>query len=343
MPAAEPSSGAGPGGADGSKPSVGYTLRISRLTIDKLGVKLYDKVSAAVAELIANGYDADAREVVVELPLGTELATKDKSTKQPDDKGYEIVVTDDGHGMTPDEARAFYLQVGRDRRAHEDQGARSRGKQRPVMGRKGIGKLAPFGICRVIEVLSAGGEKVEGKGHLVTHFFLDFDQIVQDTDAPVPLKVGDRDETYSGASGTTIRLTMFLPKRVPTADTFHRQVATRFALAAPDFTIKIKPPRHQFASADYERLQNYVDAFTEFFASHASMVEAFPDGWVIDLVADGVSLTNSTQKHAFQAFEANRSVVRRTWNDFLASATTAHEEFLEAYDKAHSEDAGQPA
>ena len=31
----------------------GYTLRISRLTIDKLGVKLRDRVSAVVAELVA--------------------------------------------------------------------------------------------------------------------------------------------------------------------------------------------------------------------------------------------------------------------------------------------------
>ena len=31
-----------------------YEIVISRLTIDKLGVKLYDKVSAVVAELVAN-------------------------------------------------------------------------------------------------------------------------------------------------------------------------------------------------------------------------------------------------------------------------------------------------
>ena len=45
------------------QPSAGlppYELRISRLTIDKLGVKLYDMVSAVVAELVANAYDADA-------------------------------------------------------------------------------------------------------------------------------------------------------------------------------------------------------------------------------------------------------------------------------------------
>ena len=227
--------------------SFAYTLRISRLTIDKLGVKLYDKVSAAVAELIANSYDADATKVVVELPLGTELATKGLKGAQPTDKGFEIVVRDDGHGMAPDEARAFYLQVGRDRREHSEQGGKSRGKQRPVMGRKGIGKLAPFGICRLIEVLSSGGPLVEGKGYLTTHFLLDYNKIVTDTDQPVPLEVGSDDNTYSENSGTTIRLTTFLPKRVPDADTFRRQIATRFALAASDFTIQIvdtrqKPP-----------------------------------------------------------------------------------------------------
>lgn len=52
-----------------------YHLRISRLTVDKLGVKLYDKASAVVAELIANGYDADAETVTVHLPLGIQLAS----------------------------------------------------------------------------------------------------------------------------------------------------------------------------------------------------------------------------------------------------------------------------
>lgn len=219
--------------------SQGYTLTISRLTIDKLGVKLYDKVSAVVAELIANGYDADAENVTVELPLGTELASKDPTTKKVADKGYEVVVRDDGHGMSPDEARSFYLKVGRDRRVYAEQGATSRTKKRPVMGRKGIGKLAPFGICRRIEILSAGGDEVADQGYLTTHFFLDFDKIVTDDDTPVPLEVGDRDATYSPAPSTMVRLSQFLPKRVPDTVTFHRQLATRFALAAPDFTIHV--------------------------------------------------------------------------------------------------------
>ena len=44
-----------------------YTMRISRLTIDKLGIQMYDRVSAVLAELIANAYDADAENVKITL------------------------------------------------------------------------------------------------------------------------------------------------------------------------------------------------------------------------------------------------------------------------------------
>ena len=59
----------------------GYQLNISRLTIDKLGVRLYDRASAVVAELIGNGYDADATPVTVSLPLGTQLDNPDRRSR----------------------------------------------------------------------------------------------------------------------------------------------------------------------------------------------------------------------------------------------------------------------
>lgn len=55
-------------------PSTGeapYAMRISRLTVDKLGIKMYDRVSAVLAEVIANAYDADAENVQVSLPWGS--------------------------------------------------------------------------------------------------------------------------------------------------------------------------------------------------------------------------------------------------------------------------------
>ncbi len=219
-----------------------YKLRISRLTIDKLGVKLYDKVSAVVAELVANSYDADAETVTVRLPLGTLLANKGDNGLVVD-SGYVIEIQDDGHGMTPQEAVQYYLEIGRDRRKHIEQGGKSRNRKRPVMGRKGIGKLAPFGICRQIEVLSAGGELTE-HGYFVTHFYMDYEEIVADDDKPIPLKVGDRDRQYHTKAGTTVRLRYFHSKRVPDSEVLHRQLAARFMLANPDFTVIIEDTRN---------------------------------------------------------------------------------------------------
>lgn len=214
-----------------------YHLRISRLTVDKLGVKLYDKASAVVAELIANGYDADAETVTVRLPLNLQLASQ--AGGELKDLGYVIDVEDDGHGMTPEEAISFYLRVGADRRKRKgEEGGRSRKMKRPVMGRKGIGKLAPFGICRRIEVWSAGGPKTK-EGYAVTHFFMDFEKIVNDEDDAVPLEVGREDRGWSKKPGTRIRLTSFLAKRVPDQETFLRQLAVRFTFAKPNFRILV--------------------------------------------------------------------------------------------------------
>ncbi len=130
-------------------------------TLEHLGVQMYKQRPAALAELVANAWDADAGRVWIEVPEGPV-----KSTSQ-------ITITDDGSGMTPDEVADLYLVLGRNRR--EATAARSsdalegtsaapgvealRAKTNPsiftsssrkVMGRKGIGKLAGFGIANVV-------------------------------------------------------------------------------------------------------------------------------------------------------------------------------------------------
>lgn len=241
-----------------------YTMSISRRTVDKLGVKLYDRASAVVAELVANAYDADAEEVRVKLPLATLLGntsddeTKDVSTNAGGDErtaerdsntdseesivNKVIEVIDDGHGMDPLEADNHFLTVGQDRREEGKQGALSRRKERHVTGRKGIGKLAPFGICKKIEVISAGGEETD-QGYLMSHFILDYEEILQDTEAPYYPKRGDSDRCYSRQSGTTIRLSGFLRKRVPDQATFLRQLARRFGARQSDFLILVEDTR----------------------------------------------------------------------------------------------------
>ena len=219
-----------------------YVMRISRMTVDKLGVRLYDRVSAVVAELVANAYDADAENVRIRVPLRTLLARRDINSGEVEGYGYFIEVIDDGHGMTPSEANEHFLRVGKDRRKDAAQGGKSRRKQRPVMGRKGIGKLAPFGICRVIEVISAGGDPTD-EGYIVSHFIMDYDRILKDSDDPVTMEKGEQDRTYRAERGTTVRLQNFLPKRVPDGETFHRQLAVRFGIQQPDFGIQVEDTR----------------------------------------------------------------------------------------------------
>lgn len=221
-----------------------YTMRISRLTVDKLGVKLYDKVSAVLAELIANAYDADAQNVTIHAPMGKYLAGK--ANGEVRDKGFEIKIEDDGAGMTPDEMQAFFLVIGAERRTDSRRGDVSKHFKRKVMGRKGVGKLAPFGICKVMEVVSAGGDPVTERGetgHLTSHIVLRYDEIVAIPDEPderYEPEVGDKDGTLSRRSGTTIALREFDYRKISDVDVLARQIAQRFGIRSKNWQVSLR-------------------------------------------------------------------------------------------------------
>lgn len=222
-----------------------YTMTISRLTVDKLGVKLYDRVSAVIAELIANSYDADATEVEVRAPMGELLATKHGGMLT--DKGYIIEVIDNGIGMTPAEVNSFYLRVGAERRSDPNRGERSKIFNRRVMGRKGVGKLAPFGICQKIEILTSGGELISGKGedgqpvngYLTAHLILDRGGILLPTDEDYHPLVGELDGSVSTWHGMKLKLTIFGHRSVPSHKEFERQLSQRFGLSNANWQIKL--------------------------------------------------------------------------------------------------------
>ena len=222
-----------------------YKMTISRMTVDKLGVKLYDRVSAVIAELVANGYDADAEVVTIEAPMGTYLATL--SQGQVRDAGHTIVVKDDGCGMLPEVINSFYLKVGGERRTDPSRGNKSAGFGRAVMGRKGVGKLAPFGICNKIEIISSGGELVDNldddgnpiSGYRTAHFIMKRDKILSDVDEEYSPILGSLDETIQPDRGTQIVMTEFINRMVPELKTFNRQLAQRFGLKSENWQIKL--------------------------------------------------------------------------------------------------------
>lgn len=111
-------------------------------TIEHLGIKMYSRLPNAIAELIANAYDADAHNVYIKI------------TDKNDEKS--ICISDDGVGMSFEEINEKFLRIGRKRRI-DDNGLSPSG-ERKVTGRKGLGKLAFFGIGSTIEIKTKQSE-----------------------------------------------------------------------------------------------------------------------------------------------------------------------------------------
>lgn len=279
-----------------------YTMTISRLTVDKLGVKLYDKVSAVIAELVANSYDADATEVEIKAPMEQLLATKQGTQIQ--DKGYVIEISDNGIGMTPEEVNEFYLRVGAERRSDPRRGDLSKKFKRKVMGRKGVGKLAPFGIAQKIEILTSGGNLTEGKneqgkstkGYLTAHLILERNKILEDVDYDYPPSVGSLDEIVRDRTGTILRLTIFSHRFVPSIDDLARQLAQRFGSQSQNWKIKLIDSEKQSTDPNYSRDVGHFDVVKMENAEIRFDFERKPDGAV-------------KQPNVYRAFAADGNIL----------------------------------
>lgn len=122
---------------------MGVTLNV----LEHLGLNLYSNIPAVLSEVVANSWDADADHVWVTVAAD----------------GSSITLEDDGRGMNRADVNHRYLTVGfRRREDKSDPGARITQKwKRPVMGRKGIGKLSLFSIAGTVDVYSTDGTSRE--------------------------------------------------------------------------------------------------------------------------------------------------------------------------------------
>lgn len=123
-------------------------------TIEHLGINQYSTLPPVIAELVANSYDADSKEVII---------------KVNDAENKEILVSDNGHGMLFDQINEKFLRIGRNRR-EEDNSQKSESGKRLVIGKKGIGKLSFFGIARSIEITTI-------RNYIENKFLMDLDKL----------------------------------------------------------------------------------------------------------------------------------------------------------------------
>ncbi len=125
-----------------------YEMTVDLNVLDHLGIDLYSNIAAVLTEAVANAWDADAGKVEIDVAADHE----------------SIEIRDDGIGMSIEDMNAKYLRVGY-RRRDEDRkidGTATSAKGRPIMGRKGLGKLSLFSIAETIEVHSIKNDKAHG-------------------------------------------------------------------------------------------------------------------------------------------------------------------------------------
>lgn len=121
-----------------------FRMKILGRTIEHLGSQMYKQRAPSLIELVANAWDANANNVWIEFP----------SRENYEQSTSAIIVKDDGIGMDEQAIRDCYMVVGRDRRAN----VLSHSDSRPIMGRKGIGKLAGFGMADTITITTWKGK-----------------------------------------------------------------------------------------------------------------------------------------------------------------------------------------
>ncbi|MEM8557175.1 MAG: ATP-binding protein [Bacteroidota bacterium] len=212
-----------------------FKLTFEIAIIEHLGLNLYSEVHAAISEMIANSYDADAEHVTVMLPVDEQLGGHDQT----------IVIKDDGHGMTYEEARDKYLKIGRNRRRSS---RKSRGGKRTVIGKKGIGKLAGFGIAEQIRVRTVSSGKL-------TEFVLNLKDIRQampkdrsasvqdgapDVTREYKPRVLHKDASTDEEDGTLVHLEQLRYLDAIDLDDFVRRLSRKFAIFGADFVVKVK-------------------------------------------------------------------------------------------------------
>ena len=185
--------------------------------------------------------------------------------------------------MTFDECQDKYLQVGRNRRMSD--GPRS-AKSRPVLGRKGIGKFAGFGVADIVEV-----DTISALNGEHTHFQLDIRDLrggdyVGVTPRPVPLiahEGPDEKRRSQAKTVVTLRSLKMINRRDPAV--FARQMARRFQLAASTSTFIIQVNGHPMP-ADVEPFEVEFEFPRDYKAEEVPEGLTVADGWAQETVSD---------------------------------------------------------
>lgn len=219
-----------------------FRLEVDLNVINHLGVGLYSSTPAALTELVANAWDADAKEVRITI----------------DSAAGSIEIEDDGHGMDAVAIKTRFLNVGYSRRRQSPNKDMSDSGSRKVMGRKGIGKLAMFALADMVKVTS------QAKGSEVVAFEVNVPQLRKSLEERKSIELNEfTGKTFAKGQGTRIRLESIL-KSIKTTEGYLRvKLARRFSVlgAAYDFRVFLNGSEITAADRDFYQHIQFLWAF----------------------------------------------------------------------------------
>ena len=215
-----------------------FKLEVDLNVINHLGVGLYSSTPAALTELVANAWDADATEVHITIDPGNQT----------------IVIEDDGHGMDAKAVHEKFLNVGYSRRRQSSNKNLSDSGTRRVMGRKGIGKLSMFALADLVEVTS------QAQGKEIVGFVVDVPTLKKSLE--LNHKSPELEEVTGDAfvkgQGTRIKLKKILTGLKTTESYLRTKLARRFSILGDSHNFKVYLNNVEITKADrnfYQHIQ----------------------------------------------------------------------------------------
>ena len=199
-----------------------YEMKFDAGTIKHLGLQMYSTLPPVIGELVANGWDANASRVEITIP---------ETPLDPNES--EIIISDDGVGMSDQDVRTKYVITGRDRRESESTDESPDPLKRKVMGRKGIGKFSSFGIAKEIEIESV-------KGGETSRFVMNYDKMMaQAAERSIEFEALPPTGTISKGTKITLRkFTKFNTRRIQ-INLLRRRLARRFSVIGSQYGFEV--------------------------------------------------------------------------------------------------------
>jgi len=278
-----------------------FEMRFDPQTINHLGLRMYSTLPPALAEIISNSYDADATKVKIVLI-------------EKDGNPSEIKIEDDGIGLSHDDITSKFLVIGRNRRLDDGDLPSKRFRRLPT-GKKGLGKLALFGLAKTITV------STRQNGYL-NEFILDWDDLMSAKDIYRP-KATRIDEKTSDSDGTLIRLTGLKRKTrfdfASLADSL-----SRIFLFDSSFNVVIESPSGDRIAIDNKRKYEILDI--EFSWNLESTLLVPSESEYVDKIfgkgfTSNKPITPSSELRGITLFSRGKLV---NAPEFFSSSTSSH-------------------